>query len=57
MSQEIDEALAEFKLQFRRHWRLGSLLLAALVLFSLANSVLYSVDASEEGVVLRFGAI
>ncbi len=57
MSQEFDEALAEFKLQFRRHWRLGSLLLGALAVFSLANSVLYSVDAREEGVVLRFGAI
>ena len=57
MSQEFDEALAEFKLQFRRHWRMGSLLLGAPVLFSLANSVFYSVDAREEGVVLRFGAI
>ncbi len=37
MSQEFDEALAEFKLQFRRHWRLGSLLLGALVAFSVAN--------------------
>ncbi len=57
MSQEFDEALAEFKLQFRRHWRLSSLLLGALAVFSLANSALYSVDAREEGVVLRFGAI
>ncbi len=57
MSQEFDEALAEFKLQFRRHWRMGSLLLAALALFCLANSALYSVDPREEGVVLRFGAI
>ncbi len=57
MSQEFDEALAEFKLQFKRHWRMGSLLLGALVVFSLANSVFYSVDAREEGVVLRFGKI
>ena len=57
MSQEFDEALAEFKLQFRRHWRMGGLVLGALVVFSLANSVFYSVDAREEGVVLRFGAV
>ncbi|MCH8880378.1 MAG: FtsH protease activity modulator HflK [Planctomycetes bacterium] len=57
MSQEFDEALAEFKLQFRRHWRMGSLVLGALAVFSLANSVFYSVDTSEKGVVLRFGAI
>ncbi len=57
MSQEFDEALAEFKLQFRRHWRMGGLVLGALVVFSLANSVFYSVDAREEGVVLRFGNI
>jgi membrane protease subunit HflK len=57
MSQEFEEALAEFKLQFRRHRRLGSLLVLALAVFLVGNSVVYSVDAREEGVVLRLGRI
>ena len=57
MSQEFDEAISELKHHFQRNWRMVSLLLAALTVFGLANSVFYSVDAREEGVVLRFGEI
>ncbi len=57
MSQEFDEAIAVLKYQFRRNGRKVGLLLGALVVFCLVNSALYSVDAREEGLVLRFGRV
>ncbi|HUU83138.1 MAG TPA: FtsH protease activity modulator HflK [Phycisphaerae bacterium] len=57
MSQtsEFNQAIFEFKYKFRQHRRRITVIAIVLLVLLGVNSVFYSVDTEQQGVVLRFG--
>jgi len=57
MDQELNQALHELRYVLRRYRRLINLVVVVILAVWALESTFYSVDADEQGVVLRFGKL
>ena len=55
MTDEFEQAVLQMKYQLQRYRRLLTLAVVIVIGLVLVNTLFYSIDPEEEGVVLRFG--